>query len=85
MCCYRDRTVSAISYEHLGSYIFFSALCTPSMPVFYFCHYFLFSQLLLLCQHTKDTNTSLGLGKSKPSRLDSITIGIVKAISFLFF
>lgn len=23
MCCYRDRTVSAISYEHLGSYIFF--------------------------------------------------------------
>lgn len=32
------------------------------MPVFYFCHYFLFSQLLFVCEHTKDTKTRLGLG-----------------------
>lgn len=85
MCCYRDRTVSAISYEHLGSYIFFLLYAHLQCQYFISAITFYFHNYSFCVSIQKTQTLAWVWGKSKPSRLDCITIGIVKAISFLFF
>lgn len=83
MCCYRDRTVSAISYEHLGSCVlFFSFMRTFNasilfLPIFNFANY-------SFCVNIQKTQTLVrGWEKSKQSQ--SKRLELLSNIILLFW